>query len=43
MKVTIIKGKHTDNNIQRAYQYLLELYKKEVFMKDFKSKDNNYE
>ncbi|HZH61769.1 MAG TPA: hypothetical protein VEY70_19790 [Metabacillus sp.] len=43
MKVTIIEGKHKDENIQKAYQYLVELYKKEVLRDEFKSKDNNYE
>lgn len=34
MKVTIIKGKQTDQNIQKAYQYLVKLYKKEVLSKN---------
>ncbi len=33
MKVTIIKGKHTEENIQKVYKYLVELYKKEVLNK----------
>jgi hypothetical protein len=30
MKVTVVKGPHTDENIQKAYRYILEVYKKEM-------------
>ncbi len=33
MKVKIIKGPHTDENIQRCYHYILKMYRKEMQMK----------
>lgn len=30
MNVKIVKGKHTDENIQRCYHYILNVYRKEL-------------
>lgn len=30
MNVRVIKGKHTDNNIQACYHYLVKIYRREI-------------
>lgn len=39
MKVEIIKGPHTDEAIQKCYEYILEVYRKEL-SKENRSNNN---
>jgi len=38
MKINIIEGKHTDENIQKSYQYIVNLFRKEQIGKESQPK-----